>query len=380
MNPKSFSPLALTEGRIARGYNKAQLATAIGVTRQAISLIEKGGYEPKPETLSKISDILELPQRYFFRNPIEDFSKETPVFFRELSKTTDMLHERANVKAKWHYNGYLELTKYLKQIEKNLPNFCFQEGYDFTKLTEEDIENYAKELRKFWGLNLSPIIGLSPLLEKNGILVFQIDVKADINGFSFYANGSIPFIFCVKNVPAGRNRFNLAHELGHILLHAIADKNELNKHHKLFEDQANYFAGAFLFPKERFFDEFFSTDLNYLINLKQRWGMSMGAIIKRALNLEMLDDNDVGNFYKRNPGIRKKEPLDEEIEVEQPTFPHNGLRALLDAGLTTVDDLKTELPYNNEDLAEMFCVEKSLFETNDENKVIANIIEFKRKD
>lgn len=381
MNKNSFSPAALAEGRIARGMKQAQLASEIGISRQAISLIEKGENEPKHETLTKLAEKLRLPIRYFYRNPINDFERNSPVFFRKLSNATDMAHAKANVKTKWHYSAYLVLTKYLKRIAPNLPKFSFADDFDFTTLTDDMVEEYAKELRKFWGLGLGPIVGLTPLIEKNGGIIFQMDLEDDISGFSFYANGNIPFIIVTRDASAARNRFNLAHEIGHLVLHAVTEQSDLVEHHKLIEDQAHLFAGAFLFPKERFLDEFFSTDLNYLVKLKQRWGLSVGAIVKRASNLGILSGDEETGFYKRNPGIRKKEPGDEVMMIEHPTFPENGVKAVLEANVITLDDLRFELPYSSDDLSEMFYLKRDFFESTDDAiaSSASKIIEFRQR-
>lgn len=378
MTKKEFSPHALSEGRIARGYNKAQLANAIGVTRQAMSLIERGDSEPRPETLSKIASELRLPLTYFYRDPPEDFKKEGPTFFRKLLRSTDLAHQAAIIKAKWHYAGYLELTKYLKKIEVNLPRFGFDQTFDVASLTDDLIEDCAGRVRAYWGLGLGPIFGITPLLEKNGALVFQMNLDSDISGFSFYAKGNVPIVVCAANVSGARNRFNLAHELAHLLLHATLDQAELDESHKTIEDQAHRFAGALLFPKERFLEEFFSTDLHYLGELKRRWGMSMTAMVERGYNLGILSEEEHANFYRRNPRIRKQEAGDDEVQVERPTFPQNGLKAILEANLITVDDLKSDLPFGNEDLAEIFYRESSFFDSGSTAATkTSNIIEFK---
>jgi Zn-dependent peptidase ImmA (M78 family)/DNA-binding XRE family transcriptional regulator len=379
MQQKLFSPNALTEGRLARGLNKAQLAAAIGISRQAMSLIEKGENDPKLETLTKIADVLHLPQRFFFREPRPGFVLESPIFYRDLYKTTDLVRAEAITKAKWHYCGYLELTKHLKRIPRNLKMFCFEESFDFSAIVPDQIEEYAKQLRGFWGLGLGPILGLVPLVESNGVVVFQIDMQPDINGFSFFADGKIPFIAVARKVSAGRNRFNLAHELAHLLLHAMLDEKELAEHHNQLEVQAHRFAAAFLFPRERFLDEFVSTDLNYLLMLKQRWGMSITAMVRRAVDLDMISDDEAVSFYRKHLGIRKREPGDEEMIVERPTFPQNGLKAVLNANRISIDDLKHELPYDTNDLAEIFYTDAGIFEPGDPSgaDVVNKIIQFK---
>jgi len=204
-------------------------------------------------------------------------------------------------------------------------------------------------------------------------------MQPDINGFSFFANNKTPFIAIARNVSAGRNRFNLVHELAHLLLHAMVEDKELSEHHNKLETQAHRFAAAFLFPRERFLDEFVSTDLNFLLALKQRWGMSITAMIRRAVDLDMIAEDEAISFYRKHPGIRKREPGDEEMTIERPTFPKNGLTAILEANRMSIDDLKHELPYSNDDLAEIFYTDGKFFEPKDPSgsDVANNIIQFK---
>ncbi|MEB3365229.1 ImmA/IrrE family metallo-endopeptidase [Lactobacillus sp. R2/2] len=82
---------------------------------------------------------------------------------------------------------------------------------------------------------------------------------------------------CINDVPlialtdnnesVMRRRFNLAHELGHILLHNnvenIFDLNN-NKYKNLLEKQANQFASYFLIPDESFIDYLVSGSMNFL--------------------------------------------------------------------------------------------------------------------
>ena len=70
--------------------------------------------------------------------------------------------------------------------------------------------------------------------------------------------------------PKGRIFFDMAHELGHILLHLWSESLDLigKEEFKSRENQANRFASAFLLPKESFLQEIqaYPTDLNYYLH------------------------------------------------------------------------------------------------------------------
>ena len=75
-----------------------------------------------------------------------------------------------------------------------------------------------------------------------------------------------------------RLRFTLAHELGHLLLHAnyysFDDDISLKVINEKLEYEADYFAACFLLPAETFSKDIYSTSINHFINLKKKWNVS----------------------------------------------------------------------------------------------------------
>ena len=57
---------------------------------------------------------------------------------------------------------------------------------------------------------------------------------------------------------------------------------------KEIERQAFDFGGAFLMPAESFSAEIYSPSLNAFVALKERWKVSIGAMIMRCARLDML--------------------------------------------------------------------------------------------
>ena len=58
-------PGRLRNARIAKGFNQTELAGAVGVSRQAISVFESGDKGPNPETMTRIAEALEQPLSFF---------------------------------------------------------------------------------------------------------------------------------------------------------------------------------------------------------------------------------------------------------------------------------------------------------------------------
>jgi Zn-dependent peptidase ImmA (M78 family) len=114
----------------------------------------------------------------------------------------------------------------------------------------------------------------------------------------------------------------LAHELGHLVLHAALSKDMIKNDYKKVEREANLFASSFLLPKESFGKVMIMPGLDYFIQLKQEWKISIAAMIYRCKELGMINAQRSGRLqiqiFKKK--WRDKEPLDNEIEFEYPAF------------------------------------------------------------
>src|SRR5690625_5932359 len=84
------------------------------------------------------------------------------------------------------------------------------------------IEDVADDLRVHWDLGLAAIHNLIDVLEQQGIGVIITSVDAD-NQFDGLV-GTIeehPFIVVSDQWPGDRQRFTLAHELGHLIMDGV---------------------------------------------------------------------------------------------------------------------------------------------------------------
>lgn len=98
---------------------------------------------------------------------------------------------------------------------------------------------------------------------------------------------------------AVRQRFDAAHELAHVLLHRSVENKRLNTaaDNKIIEDQAHYFANALLLPADQFVNEVWAPTLDAMIALKDRWKVSVGAMIKRCEALELVDRDQAQRLW-----------------------------------------------------------------------------------
>ncbi|WP_427339611.1 ImmA/IrrE family metallo-endopeptidase [Caloranaerobacter sp. DY30410] len=116
-----------------------------------------------------------------------------------------------------------------------------------------------------------------------------------IDAFSQWI-GSRPFIFLGSDKDSAvRSRFDIAHELGHLLLHTHVDQEDLKdpKVLKRIEKEAHYFVGAFLLPEDSFAQEVTSISIDHFISLKKRWKVSIASMIYRCDELGIFTDNKI---------------------------------------------------------------------------------------
>lgn len=337
----------LTEAREVRGMNCAQLAECLGLTRQAVYQYEKGVRSPSPEIVEKIARALNFPISRFYR-VISD-PPDAPLFFRSLASATKIARTRAKRKLEWVRNDiYGFLRQFIEFQPVNFPELDVP--CDPLELTEEEIENLARDVRRFWGLRDGPIGDVVLLLENNGaVLVRQELGVRTLDAFSMRAPGD-PTPFFVLGTDKGsavRSRFNAAHELAHMLLHSHLRPSDVNKRdiHRVLESQANYFAGAFLLPPETFSNDLMAASLNGFANIKMRWRVAIGAMIKRARSLDIISSADETRLFieytKR--GWKKHEPFDDEIVPERNRFLEQAFDLVLDAKLVTTNSIEAEM-------------------------------------
>lgn len=342
-----FEAKRLTQARSLMMLNMTELAEKVGLTRQAISQFEKG-MAPSDEKLREIASALGVNERFFTKplTHLEENHNGVPSF-RSLSS--------ASAKARKQAVSFLEamafitdcVSSYVQLPEARIPDFNIK---DFINLENEDIEDIAIKTRKHFGLGNGPISNITLLLENHGVVISNIDLHKDLDALCSWFDNR-PFIIVSKKTTAVRMRYDLSHELGHLILHKnLLDISDLEDKEifKLIEQQANYFAGCFLMPEPSFGSEVYGLSFDSMINLKKRWGVSIASMIMRLYNLSIISESKkIRMFQMMNAkNIRRNEPLDKVIVKETPRLFGRIIEVLQDAKVLRACDLNeiTALP------------------------------------
>ena len=320
--------------RSASGLSLRDLQAKIvnRVTAQAIGKYERNQSMPSSGVLIALADALGVSVDYLVGDP--EMVLEA-VEFRKKKITSKREESQVEAMVLHLLERYLLVEELL-----DLPSVEWQSPREAPYPVVRDVseaDRAAQSLRDHWGLGNDPIPNSVELLEEQGIKVLAVDL-ANIDGLTAWVRragkGSVPVIVMNRNDWRERQRFTLAHELGHVVMDVASRLDE--------EKAAHRFAGAFLMPANALWGEIgkhrTSISLGELFELKQIFGTSVQAITDRGKDLGIFSEalsrrlfNLFDRFGWRQPPYH--EPFsnkgDEPKRFERLTF-----RALAEAAIS----------------------------------------------
>ena len=377
---KYFNGERLKIARMWRNLSATQLAYLTGFSRQTISMLENGKLtNPEFATVQKLSEKLEFPITFFLEETKRNFNEST-TYFRSLLTTNKKYRVEQEEKIKFIAIVYNMLSEYLEFEKVNLPQIP-------TNATPQEAANI---LREYWGLGNRPIENIVYLAESNGLIVTDFETATgDVDAFSHKITSDDMETYLIgysKNKrTAARIHFDVAHEIGHILLHnwredlECIDKEEF----KEIELQAHAFASAFLLPEDEFRKDVspYATNLAYYTELKKTWKVSIAAMIRRAKDLDIITADDYSRLMRnmQKQGIRKIEPLDDELVTAEPSLLRQAIKILFDQKVFTPNEFLEELSREYgltlypKDIETLLGLKKGTFEEKENPKMVINV-------
>lgn len=310
--------------RMARGWTQRQLAEHAELTPSSISQIESGRQELAGATLTRVAEALDCPETLLATELPESGVDVTCLHHRRRSSTMTA-GTRKRVEALTHLTrvsvrGLLADVALRPQLPLKRP----------VAALVEDPSAVAMQTRQAWQLPPGPIANVTRVLEAAGIIIVARDLHTSGQDAvsSWPADEHEPPIIVVRNdLPTDRWRFTLAHELGHLLMHGWVEDGQ--------EEQANEFASEFLAPAAAVTDDLVglrTRDFDRLLDLKQKWGMSVAALIRRAFMLELISERQYREFHVRLNQMRWRRVEPGTLPPEQPTILNRVMDLRLGAG------------------------------------------------
>lgn len=368
---QGFKPERLKQLRLSADMTQTELAEKLECAAGNISKWEKGDSCPSAQSFNRLCEIFFTTKKWLLEAPVQGH-KTNPSFYRSQVSTHKSSWEIGRVRLNWLEEISYKLQEALEFPPVDIPLF---EGDDARLIDDSDIERLATNFREKWGLGNGPIKDVVHTLEKSGVIVARDEigyVKMDgISKWSLVDNRPYVLLAADKAAPV-RNRFDAAHELGHIVLHSKISNEQYLSHYDLIERQAHRFASAFLMPAESFSHEVSYATLDTFHSMKPRWNVSIASMIKRCIDLELVSPEAGIRLWKARSarGWVKSEPLDDSIPFEQPKLLSRSVQMLVENKILSKDQLRNELGLPTARLERLCNLPKDYFSTSSKDRVL----------
>ena len=291
--------------RLLKNLSLEKAGKLLNMSAPAIAKYEKGEIVPNSQKIIEFSNAYGVKSIEFLKSynvpqmNFSSFRKRKRLKGKNLELLKEIIQD--------------EVSKYLEVINMSTlrDNIKIQK-YKCSNI--EDAENAANDFRNNIEIsNIQPISDLINILENLGIVIIQIknynNRFDDFDGLSEIVN-NIPIIVILDDIKDGaRERFTIAHELGHLIL-KIDDKN-LDE-----EKLCNRFASALLMPKKAITNEFGISrnkiSFYELKAFKNEYKVSYSAIAYRLKDLKIISEylyKKISIFLSQNIGKNDPEPI-----------------------------------------------------------------------
>ena len=172
-------------------------------------------------------------------------------------------------------------------------------------IRKKRIETLVADILRECDVN-EPPIDVESIAEKHGLMIDFQPLQSDLSGFLFH-DEQHAVIGVNSSHPKVRQRFTIAHELGHFFLHqsdplhvdrAVHAKfrNDLSKQGTdLDEIEANLFAAELLMPRMMVAQDLHQIDVvdilddGFFNELARRYNVSTQALLLRLMNLGYIE-------------------------------------------------------------------------------------------
>lgn len=283
-----FEPARLTQARARRSVTKTDLAAEVGVSAAAIGQYEADVSAPRSDVLERLAMALDVrPDFFCVGRPLARIDTVN-AHFRSLRSARVSDRQKALATATLIWELTFALERHVQLPEVDLPSVR----------PESSPAEAAAVLRQYWDLPDGPVKHLVATAESHGIVV-SVRPLAEIDAVDAFSVVIVdrPIIITsprrTENV--FKHRFSIAHEIGHLLLHA-----DSSEHSAAIEKEADEFAAAFLTPAASMDAALPARlDLAILDRLGRTWGVSPTSLIRRMVERGRTTESSARRAYQR---------------------------------------------------------------------------------
>lgn len=308
--------------RLARGHTQTRLAELSAISQATISKLESGALEVDRARAEKLAGPLDAPVD-LLGQPRSILGQPSVIFHRKRSSLAVSAMNRLRTQLDLLHLQVHSLLEDGPAVELRRDPVS-DDGY----VTPEEV---AYRTRRALRLPSGPVENVVDALEAAGVAIVRRDLGSPkIDALMSWPRDGRPVVLLASHAPGDRQRFSLAHELGHAVMHELPSEFQ--------EQEADRFASEFLMPRTDLAGSLRGVTLTRLTRLKQQWRVSMAALLRRARDLGEISDSEYRtlNIEISQAGYRKAEPI--EVPSEPPHLLTHRVEQLLAEG-RSVDDL-----------------------------------------
>lgn len=269
------------------------LGRAVELDRSAISRLEKGDRKLNVPELVQIAAVLGRPLSYFVADPVPAV----------VSRRSDTAHAHATTR-----QLDVELEQFSSDVRGLLERNLLPTRERIIRHTPQDhagAESTAASIRSQVSLGSGPIVDLGQACEDLGMYTFAASLgERGADGGCVeveHETGAVGAAVLNGDVPAGRRRMTLAHELGHWIFGDAYDSEASISSERMI----NSFAIHFLAPRAgvtRVWNEHQSWEpRDRALAVGAVFRLSWSAVISQLRNLELID-------YAQHRSLSEYEP------------------------------------------------------------------------
>lgn len=283
-----FEPARLTQARVRQGTSKTALAGEVGVSAAAIGQYEAGVNSPRADVLDRLAVALKVRPGFFsVGRPLARIDTVN-AHFRSLRSARLSDRQRALSTATLVWELTFALERHVKLPEVDLPKL--ESG--------TSPADAASALRRHWRLPDGPVKHLVATAESHGVVV-AVRPLGEVDAVDAFSAVIVdrPVVVTTprRSENVFRHRFSIAHEIGHLLLHA-----DTGEQSAAIEREADEFAAAFLTPAASM-DAVLPQrlDLANLDRVGRTWGVSPHSLVRRMVERARTTESSARRAYQR---------------------------------------------------------------------------------
>jgi Zn-dependent peptidase ImmA (M78 family) len=293
----------LKEARASTGLSTRAVAEFIrkripgqNISHASIANYESGKSDPPATVVSVLATVYERPLAWFFDKSVP----LTGIQYRQLSSRVGIRERhRFETQAQHLLEAYIKLEYRLRKPLTPKRKLSIKPG--------ETPEALARRVRNLYSLeDDQPVNSVIEILEDFGIRTIEMPTQIRVDAMAARLGGH-PVVILNPSVSNDRIRISALHEWKHVF---GGDCDSEIGHDRKREDDAFEFACHLLIPRSELAKAFENRSAVELLAFKEKFGISMAAMVYRAEKLGIIDARTTRQIWIQfsRKGWRAKEP------------------------------------------------------------------------